>query len=143
MYHLSYWRGFPNWGHESQLSLGWSLACWCRRRVSCHDRPNLPVRNYLLDDCCTITGQRAQKMHLREQIANFFRSEIAHPSIRGRVTALQQFMLGIGSFVAGWVSYGTYIGLTTTAQWRVPLGLQMIPAVGLAALILFFPESPR
>lgn len=52
-------------------------------------------------------------------------------------------MLGIGSFVAGWVSYGTYIGLTDTAQWRLPLGLQMLPAVGLAALIFLFPESPR
>lgn len=37
-----------------------------------------------------------------------YQGEIAHPSIRGRVTALQQFMLGIGSFVAGWLSYGTY-----------------------------------
>ena len=33
-----------------------------------------------------------------------YQAEIAHPDIRGRVTALQQFMLGIGSFVAGWVS---------------------------------------
>jgi len=53
-------------------------------------------------------------------------------------------MLGIGAFVAGWVSYGTYIGLkTTTAQWRIPLGIQMIPAIGLGALIFLFPESPR
>lgn len=37
-----------------------------------------------------------------------YQGEIAHPSIRGRVTALQQFMLGIGAFVAGWLSYGTY-----------------------------------
>ncbi|KAH8599350.1 MFS sugar transporter-like protein [Bisporella sp. PMI_857] len=72
-----------------------------------------------------------------------YQSEIAHPSIRGKITALQQFMLGIGAFVAGWVSYGTYIGLNTTAQWRVPLGLQMVPAVGLGALIFLFPESPR
>jgi MFS family permease len=62
------------------------------------------------------------------------RSEIAHPSIRGTVTALQQFMLGIGSFVAGWVSYGTYIGLHSTAQWRLPLGLQMLPAIGLGII---------
>lgn len=37
-----------------------------------------------------------------------YQGEIAHPSIRGRVTALQQFMLGIGSFIAGWLSYGTF-----------------------------------
>ena len=73
-----------------------------------------------------------------------YQSEIAHPSIRGRITALQQFMLGIGAFVAGWVSYGTYVGIkTSTAQWRIPLGIQMIPAIGLGALIFLFPESPR
>lgn len=37
-----------------------------------------------------------------------YQGEIAHPSIRGRVTALQQFMLGIGAFIAGWLSYGTF-----------------------------------
>jgi MFS family permease len=29
-----------------------------------------------------------------------YQSELAHPSIRGRITALQQFMLGIGALVA-------------------------------------------
>ena len=77
-------------------------------------------------------------------IIPLYQAEIAHPSIRGRITALQQFMLGIGSFVAGWVSYGTYVGIkTSTAQWRVPLALQILPAIILGALIFLFPESPR
>ncbi|RKU47312.1 hypothetical protein DL546_002285 [Coniochaeta pulveracea] len=71
-----------------------------------------------------------------------YQGEIAHPSIRGRVTALQQFMLGIGALVAGWISYGTF-HLHGSAQWRIPLGLQILPAVVLACLILLFPESPR
>ncbi|KAK7724203.1 hypothetical protein SLS64_000537 [Diaporthe eres] len=71
-----------------------------------------------------------------------YQGEIAHPSIRGRVTALQQFMLGIGSFIAGWLSYGTY-SIPSSAAYRIPLGIQILPAVVLAALILFFPESPR
>lgn len=92
-----------------------------------------------------------------------YQSEIAHPSIRGRVTALQQFMLGIGAFVAGecnlvlskpavlhlliappagWLSYGTF-HLSGSGQWRIPLGIQIVPAVILAVLILVFPESPR
>jgi MFS family permease len=33
-------------------------------------------------------------------------TELCHPKIRGRVTALQQFMLGVGALVASWVSYG-------------------------------------
>jgi MFS family permease len=76
-------------------------------------------------------------------IIPMYQSEIAHPSIRGTITSLQQFMLGIGAFVAGWISYGTYVGLHDQAQWRLPLGLQMLPAVVLGALIMFFPESPR
>jgi sugar porter (SP) family MFS transporter len=74
-----------------------------------------------------------------------YQSEICAPSIRGRVTSLQQFMLGIGSLMAAWISYGTYIGFpdSDSAQWRLALGIQIIPAVVLAALILLFPESPR
>lgn len=52
-------------------------------------------------------------------------------------------MLGVGALVASWVSYGTYVGLNTSAQWRVPLGLQIVPAAILGALILLLPESPR
>ncbi|KAI1121528.1 MFS sugar transporter-like protein [Nemania abortiva] len=72
-----------------------------------------------------------------------YQSEISHPSIRGRVTSLQQFMLGIGALVAGWTTYGCYTNLKNDAQWRIPLGIQIVPAVILAALILLFPESPR
>ncbi|KAI1136170.1 general substrate transporter [Hypoxylon sp. FL0543] len=72
-----------------------------------------------------------------------YQSEIAHPSIRGRVTGLQQFMLGIGAFLAGWISWGCFTSLGDAGQWRIPLGIQMLPAVALAALILLFPESPR
>lgn len=78
-------------------------------------------------------------------IIPLYQAELAHPDIRGRVTALQQFMLGIGSLVASWAAYGTYIGFpaTTSKQWRVPLGIQLVPAGFLAVLILLFPESPR
>lgn len=72
-----------------------------------------------------------------------YQSEISHPSIRGRVTSLQQFMLGIGALVAGWTTYGCYTNLKDDGQWRIPLAIQLIPAIVLAALILLFPESPR
>ncbi|KAE8152292.1 general substrate transporter [Aspergillus avenaceus] len=78
-------------------------------------------------------------------IIPLYQAEICHPDIRGRVTSLQQFMLGVGSLCAAWISYGTYIGFSDTndAQWQVPLGLQVAPAVFLGLLIMFFPESPR
>ncbi|CBF87810.1 hypothetical protein AN1276.2 [Aspergillus nidulans FGSC A4] len=78
-------------------------------------------------------------------IVPLYQAEICHPNIRGRVTALQQFMLGVGALCAAWISYGTYVGFddTNDAQWQVSLGLQIVPAVFLGLLIMLFPESPR
>ncbi|KIV88047.1 hypothetical protein PV10_08977 [Exophiala mesophila] len=77
-------------------------------------------------------------------IIPLYQAELAHPSIRGRVTALQQFMLGVGALVAAWISWGTYVNIKdSSAQWRIPLGLQIVPAIFLGALIFLFPESPR
>ncbi|KAF4593634.1 hypothetical protein EYR40_008422 [Pleurotus pulmonarius] len=81
---------------------------------------------------------------IMSDLAPLYQAEIAHPSIRGRLTTLQQFMLGIGAFIASWVTYGTSAGLKgTQAEWRIPLGLQIIPALPLIAFILLLPESPR
>ncbi|RAH41053.1 sugar porter family MFS transporter [Aspergillus brunneoviolaceus CBS 621.78] len=78
-------------------------------------------------------------------IVPIYQAELAHPNIRGRITSLQQLMLGVGSLVASWISWGTFINFADddSRQWRVSLGIQMVPAVFLAALILLFPESPR
>ncbi|KAK9466117.1 general substrate transporter [Lipomyces arxii] len=76
-------------------------------------------------------------------IIPLYQAELAHPSIRGRVTALQQFFLGIGALCASWIGYGCYLGFSNNNQWRLPLGIQIIPAGILGGLIFFFPESPR
>lgn len=78
-------------------------------------------------------------------IIPLYQAEISHPSIRGAITSLQQFMLGIGALAASWISYGTFVGFAPTdnAQWRVSLGIQLVPAVILGCLIMIFPESPR
>lgn len=67
-----------------------------------------------------------------------YQGEIAHPSIRGRITGLQQFMLGIGALVATWLTWGTNTTLEDERQWRIPLGIQIVPAVILAALIFVY-----
>ncbi|CAK5266888.1 unnamed protein product [Mycena citricolor] len=81
---------------------------------------------------------------IMSDLAPLYQAEIAHPSIRGRLTTLQQFMLGIGAFTASWVTYGCSAGLKGhAAEWRLPLGLQIIPAIPLFSFILLLPESPR
>ncbi|KAF7369841.1 Quinate permease [Mycena sanguinolenta] len=81
---------------------------------------------------------------IMSDLAPLYQAEIAHPSIRGRLTTLQQFMLGIGAFVASWVTYGCSAGLSgRPSEWRVPLGIQIIPALPLISFMLLLPESPR
>lgn len=76
-------------------------------------------------------------------IIPIYQAELVHPDIRGLVTGLQQFMLGIGGVCGSWISYGTYISFSDNRQWRIPLGIQIVPAGLLSALIFLFPESPR
>ncbi|KAJ6494861.1 general substrate transporter [Mycena vitilis] len=77
-----------------------------------------------------------------------YNSEISPPEVRGSLVALQQLAITFGIMVSFWIDYGTnYIGGTSTTQkeaaWRVPLALQLVPAVILGVGILFMPFSPR
>lgn len=57
------------------------------------------------------------------EIVPQFQAEIAHASIRGIVTSLQQTMLGIGALCATWIGYGCFTRWEDTgnsAQWRIP-----------------------
>ncbi|KAF9468048.1 general substrate transporter [Collybia nuda] len=77
-----------------------------------------------------------------------YNAEIAPPEVRGSLVALQQLAITFGIMVSFWIDYGTnYIGGTGERQheaaWRIPLGLQLVPAVILGVGILFMPFSPR
>ncbi|KAI9930496.1 hypothetical protein MW887_011250 [Aspergillus wentii] len=69
-------------------------------------------------------------------------SELAPPAKRGRVVGLQQWAITWGIMIMFYISYGcTYID--GTASFRIPWGLQMIPAILLFLGMLILPESPR
>ncbi|KAG2017805.1 sugar transporter [Coprinopsis cinerea AmutBmut pab1-1] len=81
-------------------------------------------------------------------IVPLYNAEIAPPEVRGSLVALQQLAITFGIMVSFWIDYGTnYIGGTGEGQleaaWRIPLGLQLAPAVILGVGILFMPFSPR
>ncbi|KAI9690283.1 MAG: hypothetical protein M1822_009244 [Bathelium mastoideum] len=79
-------------------------------------------------------------------IIPIFQSEISHRKIRGRITSLQQLFNALGQIFATWISYGCYVTWTGTGnskEWRIPLAIQIIPALFLGGLIYLFPESPR
>ncbi|RKF73363.1 MFS glucose transporter mfs1 [Golovinomyces cichoracearum] len=69
-------------------------------------------------------------------------SEIAPPSKRGRLVACQQWAITWGILIMFYISYGCSY-TSSTAAFRIPWGLQMIPAIFLFLGMMFLPESPR
>jgi len=71
-----------------------------------------------------------------------YNGELAPPGIRGSLVALQQLAITFGILISYWISYGTnFIG--GDAAWRIPLALQLIPAIVLCGGAFFLPYSPR
>ncbi|KAL4804620.1 general substrate transporter [Aspergillus unguis] len=99
-------------------------------------------------------------------------SEVSIPEIRGGLVVTQQLSVTLGILVSYWIDYGSnYIGgsrcapntpyadgtsfdpysdvpaggctAQSEASWRLPLALQIAPALTLGIGMLFFPDSPR
>ncbi|KAG6853497.1 hypothetical protein C0991_003771 [Blastosporella zonata] len=64
----------------------------------------------MMADLAPLYQARSFYLALRQYSNLKLQAEIAHPSIRGRLTTLQQFMLGIGAFVASWIVSRARVG---------------------------------
>jgi MFS family permease len=69
-------------------------------------------------------------------------SELAKPSLRGRVVGAQQWAITWGIMIMFYISYGSSY-INGVAAFRVPWGLQMLPAIFLFFGLFLLPESPR
>lgn len=69
-------------------------------------------------------------------------SELAPPSKRGRLVGAQQWAITWGIMIMFYISYGCS-KIDGTAAFRVPWGVQMVPAILLFIGMCFLPESPR
>ncbi|KAF8555782.1 general substrate transporter [Imleria badia] len=79
---------------------------------------------------------------LSSSVVPIYQSEITAPSIRGRLVSMQQWSITWGIMLQYFVQFGcSYIN--GTASFRIPWGLQIIPAILLGIGMLWFPESPR
>ncbi|KAF8849604.1 general substrate transporter [Acephala macrosclerotiorum] len=77
-------------------------------------------------------------------ITPVFVAENCPPAVRGRITGLFQEFLVIGSTFAYWLNYGVSLHVKpSTSQWRIPVGIQLIPGGMLFIGLLFLKESPR
>ncbi|KAI5861214.1 general substrate transporter [Durotheca rogersii] len=69
-------------------------------------------------------------------------SEISPPSKRGRLIGMQQWAITWGIAIMFFLCYGSSF-IRGAAAFRLPWGLQMIPAIILFFGLLILPESPR
>ena len=74
-------------------------------------------------------------------VAPMYISEISPSNKRGQLTALFQFNIVIGILISYLSNY--FIGGASDGNWRIMLGIEIIPAVLFLILILFVPRSPR
>ncbi|KAI7862105.1 general substrate transporter [Spinellus fusiger] len=75
-------------------------------------------------------------------IVPLYQSELAPKEIRGRLISLQQLMITTGLMVAFWIGAGCE-HIDSEASFRIPLGIQIIPALILGVGAIFLPYSPR
>lgn len=71
-----------------------------------------------------------------------YMSEVAPRKVRGAIVSCYQFAITIGIMLASCVGYATKNRMDTGA-FRVPIGIQILWAIVLAAGLLMLPESPR
>lgn len=70
-------------------------------------------------------------------------AELSPPAIRGRIVAIEQMILCFGELVAFWLNYG-FNFLDINDWWRIPLAIQILPALVLAIGCWYWvPPSPR
>ncbi|BEJ17436.1 hypothetical protein CspHIS471_0608370 [Cutaneotrichosporon sp. HIS471] len=75
-------------------------------------------------------------------IVPLYQAELSPPHARGLLSGWTQLMISAGFFTANWVGYGCE-KINGQAQFRVPLGLQIVPAVLLLVGMFVLPYSPR
>ncbi|KAF4969136.1 hypothetical protein FSARC_3573 [Fusarium sarcochroum] len=71
-----------------------------------------------------------------------YQSETAPKWIRGSIICAYQLSITLGILLATVFNVSTS-GIDSGAAYRIPLGLQLVPGLGLAAGIILLPETPR
>ncbi|KAL3471758.1 general substrate transporter [Aspergillus californicus] len=71
-------------------------------------------------------------------------SENCPANVRGRIAGLFQEFLVIGVTISYWLCYGVERNFpSSTKQWRLPIGFQLVPSGIMFVGLLFLKESPR
>ncbi|KAK5995342.1 MFS glucose transporter mfs1 [Cladobotryum mycophilum] len=88
---------------------------------------------------------------IASSVVPIYQAEIAPKEIRGRVVSFQQWAITWGILIQYFIQYGCAEAVgggpndpnQSTAAFRIPWGIQMVPAWILFFGLFFFPHSPR
>jgi len=87
---------------------------------------------------------------IASSVCPVYQAEIAPKEIRGRVVSLQQWAITWGILIQYFIQYGaSWVGggpdnpAQPTSAFRIPWGVQIVPAVILFFGMFFLPRSPR
>jgi sugar porter (SP) family MFS transporter len=77
-------------------------------------------------------------------VAPAYVSECSPKQVRGRVTGIFQIMVAIGVMISYFVNFGIGLHIHDSPKiWRIPFGVQLVPAGIMSLGLLTVPESPR
>ncbi|KAK5167413.1 uncharacterized protein LTR77_007112 [Saxophila tyrrhenica] len=78
-------------------------------------------------------------------VVPMYSTEMTPKDIRGQIGSLYQLMFTFGIFTSYWIDYGMArsVSNTSSAQWQIPVGLQMLFAALLGIGTLTLKESVR
>ncbi|CVK95699.1 related to quinate transport protein [Fusarium mangiferae] len=78
-------------------------------------------------------------------IVPMYSAEMAPKNIRGMLGSMFQFFFTLGVMTSYWVDYAASIHIPddSSAQWQLPVGLQLVPGTILGLGMLFTKESTR
>ncbi|KAF8450726.1 general substrate transporter [Boletus edulis BED1] len=75
-------------------------------------------------------------------LSPLYMAEISPPELRGSLLAIEQLAIVLGVVFGFWIGFLTR-NISSSASWRIPLALQLVPAILLCLGCFLLPPSPR
>lgn len=72
-----------------------------------------------------------------------YHAELSSAAKRGALILIEGSLITFGVMISYWIDFGLYWASGSSAQWRVPIALQIVLALVMVFGIGFLPESPR
>ncbi|KAK9452696.1 general substrate transporter [Dipodascopsis uninucleata] len=118
-----------------KTSIQYSCLLWVVGSIICCAAQNVPmlIVGRIFNGLCVGCTSSQVPVYL---------AELAKHEIRGKVIGIQQWSIEWGILILYFIGYGCSF-INSTASFRIPWGIQIVPALFLFLVLPLFPESPR